>query len=153
MGILVFHDFLDGPWEEARGYVRDELESIYREVTGIVSSTGVFDGQFYSLQHVDGNAGTGLTIDFDNGNEHHITLTRNTTLSLKNPAAGAHYTIMIATGAGGYTVSWPATVRWPNDTPPIVTVAPGKLDIIFLSYSGVSGRYYGRFLGSQNYTN
>lgn len=78
------------------------------------------------------NAGV-LALDFANGNVAKITLTANvTSLTIADWPAGelGKKHIWIETGAGGFTVAWPAGWRWSNGVVPTVTSAAGKIDVV-----------------------
>lgn len=79
-----------------------------------------------------GNSGTSKTLDWENGNEQLLTLTGNVTLDLDNPEDGGRYVIVLATGAGGFTVTWPGEVLWPAGTPPTITVGASAYDLVTL---------------------
>jgi hypothetical protein len=96
----------------------------------------------------DGNSGTADTIDWGTGSAHLSTLTGSVTYTFSNPQAGGNYTLRIATGAGGFTVTWPAAVKWASGVAPTITVTASKVDIIKFYYDGTS--YYGQVFG-QNY--
>lgn len=98
-----------------------------------------------------GNSGTSKTLDWQNGNEQLLTMTGNCTLDLDNPGDGGRYVIAVYTGAGGFDITWPSSVLWPDGTPPTITAAAGKFDLITLLHiAAVSPDVY---LGSfnQNY--
>jgi len=107
-------------------------------------------GTIASTRVDDGNSGTADTLDLSTGNVRKSTLTGNVTYTLSNPADGATYQIEIFTGAGGFTATWPATVKWPAGTAPTITATAGRVDLIELTYDSTSGDYFGRFW--QNYT-
>lgn len=94
-----------------------------------------------------GNSGTAKTLDWTNGNAQKLTLTGNVTLTLSNPVTGTPYVLKIATGAGSFTVTWPAAVKWPGGTPPTITATASKVDLVNLYWDGTN--YYGSF--AQNY--
>jgi hypothetical protein len=108
-----------------------------------------FAGQYYSPLVDDGNSGTADTIDWNAGNEHLSTLTGNVTYTLSNPVDGGRYVILIATGAGSFSATWPGTVAWPGGVAPTITAAAGKVDVITLIYRAGASTYYAAF--SQNY--
>jgi hypothetical protein len=59
--------------------------------------------------------GTTETMDLNNGNGQCLDLssaTGDVTLTINNPVAGAHYTLIIAQGAVKRTVVWPASVKF-----------------------------------------
>lgn len=118
------------------------------------TAVATFTGQYFSPMVADGNSGTTKTLNFDLGNEHYVTLTGNVTFTLSNPKNGGRYVILLNSGAGGFTATWPTAgsaggVQWPGGTAPIITVTASKVDLITLIYSSVDDRYYGSF--NQNY--
>jgi hypothetical protein len=102
-------------------------------------------GQGASLTNAIGSAGATPTVDWDNGNNQSLTLTANiTSLTLSNPIDGANYGLFITQGGvGNYTITWPASVKWPNATPPVITGAIGSVSAVSLIYIGTV--YYGSF--------
>lgn len=116
----------------------------------------VLPGHIYNPLTDAGNSGTALTINWDDGLgiERNIVLTGNVTFTFQNPQSGGRYVFLIDTGAGGFTVTWPATVMWSRTTglgPPVITVAAGSLDLVVLIYSAIKAKYYGSYI--QNYLN
>jgi hypothetical protein len=107
-------------------------------------------GTLASVRFDDGNSGTAKTIDLSTGNSQKLTLTGNVTLTLTNPTDSGTYNLEIFTGTGGFTATWPASVKWPAGTPPTITVTAGRVDVIHLVYDATSGDYFGSF--SQNIT-
>ena len=99
----------------------------------------------------DGNSGTTKTIDWASlpVGRHELTLTGNVTLTLNNPVDGGVYALVIKTGAGGFTVTWPASVKWPGGTAPTITTTASKVDLVTLIWDNAAGKYYGSF--NQNY--
>jgi len=47
----------------------------------------------------------------------------NTTVTLTNSGLGRTYLLLIDTSSTGYDITWPSTVKWPNDTEPTWTGA------------------------------
>lgn len=90
-----------------------------------------------------GNSSTALTLNWQNGPAQSMTLTGNVTLTLTNPESGAAYVIEILTGAGSFTVTWPASVKWPGGTAPTITATASATDLINLYYDGTN--YLGSF--------
>lgn len=82
---------------------------------------------------VTGNGAT--SVDFNNGLTCELTLTGNTTLTLNNPVRGAYYTFYIKY-SGAFTITWPATVKWPSSIAPTLTAIAGRADVITLYYDG-----------------
>lgn len=96
----------------------------------------------------NGNSGTAKTVDWNNGNLQKITLTGNCTLTFTAPAGPTELAFrLIQDATGTRTVTWPASVKWPNATAPVLTITAGAVDLIYLTYNGTN--YYGR--SSLNY--
>jgi len=96
-------------------------------------------------------AGATETIDFAVSNEHTVILDENVTLTLSNPVDGGRYVlIFIQDSSGGNTVTWPATVRWPAGTAPVITSTANKADLVTLYYISSLSIYLGSF--NQDYT-
>lgn len=105
----------------------------------------------YSLEHttVSSAAGT-LTLDLSTGNSFATTLTENATVVLTNPPATSNYGELIIKitqdGAGGaFTVTWPASVKWPSGTAPVITVTNGAIDEVTLRTSNAGAEWRGGF--------
>lgn len=115
--------------------------------SNVVSPSGGGGGATVNSEYDAGNSSTALTINFTNGAAQKFLLTNSVTLTFSNPEAGAAYLLRIATGAGSFTVTWPAAVKWPGGTGPTITTTASKVDLVNLYFDGSS--YYGTF--SQNY--
>ena len=81
-----------------------------------------------------GNTGTAATINLENGLFVTATLTGNCTFafSLGNGlSSGAiAFTLQLTNDAtAGRTITWPASVKWPNATVPTRTTTAGKTDV------------------------
>lgn len=101
-----------------------------------------FVGQYYSPLVNDGNSGTTKTIDWNAGNEHIVTLTGNVTFTFSNPVDGGRYVLLLATGAGSFAVTWPATVAWPGGVTPTITTTASKVDLCTFQYVTSTNKYY-----------
>ena len=74
---------------------------------------------------------------------------------LSNPPAsgilGELIIRIVQTGAGGaFTVTWPATVKWPSGTAPVITVTNNAIDRVTLTTDDAGVQWFGDF--SQAYT-
>lgn len=97
----------------------------------------------------DGNSSTADTIDWSVGCAHKSTLTGNVTYTFTAPSqAGTPLVLRVLTGAGSFTATWPATVKWSGGTGPTITTTASRMDLISFYWDGTN--YYGSF--SQNYT-
>lgn len=87
-----------------------------------------------------------VTCDFSVNSAHSLTVVANTTFTLSNPQTGGAYFIRIIQDAtGGWTYTWPGTVKWPSGVAPIGSGA-NKIDLVSLYWDGTS--YYGTFSGN-----
>lgn len=93
-------------------------------------------GQLWIPLVDDGNSGASKTIDWNDGNEHLLTLTGNCAIDFDNPQDGGRYVLILATGAGGFAPTFPGEVLWPGGTPPTITTDPAKYDLITFIYLG-----------------
>ncbi len=98
----------------------------------------------------DGNSGTSKTIDWLSlkVGHHKLTLTGSVTLTFSNPVTGGVYVLLVYTGAGSFTVTWPGSVIWPDATAPTIPTAASKGSLATFIYDG--SKYWGSF--NQTYT-
>ena len=90
----------------------------------------------------NGNITGTATIDLTAASSQKVTLTGNTTLTISNPVVGGTYVIRrVQNGTGGWIITWPATVIWPDNTIPAFSTNPNWVDIITLYWDGTN--YYG----------
>lgn len=61
-----------------------------------------------------------LEIDWSAGGIYRKTISANSTFTFANATDGMSITVRV-TATGAYGVNWPASVKWPNDTPPAQT--------------------------------
>ncbi len=88
-----------------------------------------------------GTSGSTKTIDFGSGSLQKLSITASVTFTFSNAVAGTVYVLKLTqSGAGGFTYTWPGTVKWPGGTAPTGS-ATGKTDVITLLWDGTS--YYG----------
>lgn len=101
------------------------------------------------------SAGT-LTLDWENGNSFQVTLTEDvSTVTISNPPAtgtfGEIIIKFIQDSTGSWTVTWPASVKWPGGTGPVITTtATTGTDCVSLKTWDGGTTYYGDF--SQDYS-
>jgi len=84
-----------------------------------------------------GNTGASATINLDNGSFVTATLTGNCTFTFSNPSGGAvSFTLVLTNDATpSRTITWPASVKWPNATVPVRTETADKTDVYtFFTY-------------------
>ena len=82
------------------------------------------------------------TVDL-NKDIFNITLNINTTITLNSFRVGV-FVFKITQGTGGSKViTWPVSVKWPGNIPPVLSTTAGKIDIITLVFDG--SNYYGTY--------
>jgi hypothetical protein len=73
-------------------------------------------------------------LDLSLTNIYNLTLNLSTTLSFTNPpASGLAYTVTLhckQDAIGSKTITWPASVRWPNNSAPVLSTGANKIDIL-----------------------
>jgi hypothetical protein len=97
------------------------------------------------LVNVIGNTGTAATINLANGNFVTATLTGNCTFTFSSPSAGAaSFTLFLSNdGTAGRSITWPASVKWPNNSIPIRTVTANRTDVYTFFTTNGGTDWYG----------
>jgi hypothetical protein len=126
-----------------------------------ISSTGLTSvGQFKTYSETVTNpviGGGNLTLDLYNSTVFNVSLSGSvTTVTISNTSTVAgsagsvssFVTIFNGTGSA-YTVAWPASVRWPAATAPVITTTAGKRDILTF-FSTDQGTTWNSFISGQN---
>lgn len=93
-----------------------------------------------------GDGGAAITLNLVNGNVQRVRLTANCTITLTAPAAGAYRSLMIYVvqdGTGGWTITWPAAVKWGDAGVPVLSTSPLKMDKILLDTVDGGTTWYG----------
>lgn len=86
-----------------------------------------------------GNSGSSKTINWDNATGQKSTLTANCTYTFSNLLSGQAYVLrLVQGGAGSFTVTWPAAVKWAGGTPPTLSTAVGAIDVVTIYYDGTN---------------
>lgn len=104
--------FFNGQW-----MVFDDLG---RQQVGVSpSQTLALKTLVYTQVFDNGNSGTSAAIDWTKEQLQKITLTGNVTFTFNSPGGPCVVVFEIAqNGAGGNSITWPATVKWPGGTAP-----------------------------------
>jgi type IV secretory pathway VirB2 component (pilin) len=123
-----------------------------------IAATQVADssaGGFQMLQHAPtitaANSGTAYTVPSPwTTPQTIVTLTGNVAFTFPAVVKASTFTVGLVQGAGPFTASWPASVKWVGGVAPILTAAAGRLDL-FSFYSSNGTSWLGSIIG-QNYT-
>ena len=84
-----------------------------------------------------GNTGATPNIDLSLANFVTATLNENTTFTFSNaPSQACSFTLVLTNdGTGSRTITWPASVKWPNGTAPTRTSTANRTDVYtFFTY-------------------
>ena len=96
-------------------------------------------------------SGTSPSVSLSSGGAFSLVLSGNTTVSFTNaPSTGASgFSLSITQDAGGsgFTVTWPASVRWPGGAAPSLTATGGKTDAFIFTTSDGGSTYTGLVAG------
>ena len=128
-------------------YVDSSSEKISEVATGDFLSTegsGLAEG--HSIL-----TGTAPSVPMNTGGSFSLVLTGNTTISFSGaPTTGATgFSLAITQDAGGsgFTVTWPASVRWPGGTAPDLTATASKTDAFIFTTSDGGTSFVGLVAG------
>ena len=123
-----------------------------RDLADLIS-VGSFSGEFvadsYNETYVDvTSSSNATTVDCEAGNSFSHTLTENTTFTFSSPpASGTAYTMSIEViqdaSASGFTVTWPASVDWPEAETPTLTATASAVDVFVFSTRDGGATWYG----------
>lgn len=88
---------------------------------------------------VTATTGASYTINAANGNAFDLTLSANCTFSFSGFTSGFGCSIWVVLhqGAGAYTSTWPAAVKWPSGTVPFLTTTASGISL--LTFASVDG--------------
>ena len=117
------------------------LSSTVGSIVTVSGSLKVSNGQVYTTvpaTHLP--TGTTQTINWNDGSSQIVSLTSssgNVTFTLNNPQAGGSYLLEIVQSSGTTRdVVFPAAVKFPDSSTPVVTQISGAHDIVALWYNG-----------------
>lgn len=90
---------------------------------------------------IEDDTGSAYTVDVSLGTVYDLTLTDDATLTFDGAVDGQadSFTLILhqPSAGGPYTVTWPASVVWPDDTEPTLSIDPDAVDILtFLTVDG-----------------
>ena len=79
-------------------------------------------------------------IDWATGTSFYKTLAANTTFTFANALPGQSVVVSVTNTSGNFTVTWPVTVKWPNDSIPVQSIG-ARTDVY--SFRNINGIVYG----------
>lgn len=92
-----------------------------------------------------------VSLSIANGNVFDVTLTGNTTFTFDNPATtgqACSFTLVLRQGGTTRTVTWPSSIKWPNDVVPDVSDINKTAILTFITLDGGT-RWYGFLAGNK----
>jgi hypothetical protein len=109
-----------------------------------IGSTTANSGKFTSLEVTGQYKGSVtavslLDIDCSQGNYFTKTISGNSTFTFSNVPSGAYGMIVEIENTSG-TISWPAAVKWPNDTAPTLSTGKTHVFVFITDDSGTRWR-------------
>jgi hypothetical protein len=96
-------------------------------------------------------SGASETLSLVDGNWHDVTLTADCTLTLTGATNGVGCSMLLILrqdGTGGWEVTWPASVEWPDGMAPVLSTDPNGVDIVTLVSNDGGATWYGGFPGA-----
>lgn len=95
------------------------------------------------------SSGSALTVNWATGVNQMIVLTANCTFTFSAPRPGSILAVTLAQDAtGSRTVTWPPSVKWgTGNSPPTLSTAPTREDLIRFYYDGTNYASLGVLLG------
>lgn len=138
---------MDANWSEIEF---DAVTAIDGEtITPDVVDTLSIENQDYNESVTTANTGTSYAIDLSTANMFELTLTGDVTFSITSTgSAGNSFVVYLEQdGTGGRTITWPASVEWPDGSAPSAPSDTGNLELSFVSPDGGTtwrGRESGR---------
>jgi len=96
-------------------------------------------------------SGANTTINLVNGNVQMLTLAASTTIALSGSTNGVACSLSLylqQDGTGSRTVTWPASVKWPNGTAPTLSTAASKIDLVILETLNGGTTWFGTLAGA-----
>lgn len=93
-------------------------------------------------------AGAALTLpDQRDAALYVVTLTAATcTLTFPSGVSGRMFTLQLKQNAASRLVTWPVAVRWPGDSPPLLSTASGAVDELTFRYDGAASVWRGAYV-------
>lgn len=84
----------------------------------------------------NGNSGTSLSVNCDNGNVQSVTITGAVTIGLATPTHPCKFTLLIAQDGSGHVYSLSASIVWPAGTAPTWSTTASAKDAATIIYDG-----------------
>lgn len=146
------------------GYLNDNMDTLDSEAVTKTTNLNFADFELSRAKLKDtaeiftspAIAANAVTLNYTNGNVFKVTLDQNiSTITFSNlaPSGTMSYIVLYLTqnGTGGYTVTFPASVKWAAGITPTVTSTANRTDIFtFLSVD--SGTTFAGAIFGQNFT-
>lgn len=96
-------------------------------------------------------SGANTAISLASGNVQLLTLNASTTISLTGATNGVACSLSLycqQDGVGSRTITWPASVKWPNGVAPTLSTGANKVDLIVLETLNGGTLWFGALAGA-----
>lgn len=158
--IIVGHGDPNGAHVAPKGslYVDVDAPGLWQNVDGLSTWTDAgtpgADGASGAIgTYTTASPTTTQTVDFATAQVWKLTLGGNVTITLTGAVTGSAYglTIYLVQDATGVrTVTWPASVKWPNGVPAVLSTAANAVDVVVLEswdggttwFANLAGKHY-----------
>ena len=97
------------------------------------------------------SSGAAPSISLANGNVQMVTLSANATFTLTGSTNGVACSLSLYLKqdvTGGRTVTWPASVKWPNGVAPTLSSGANKIDLVVLETLDGGTTWFGALAGA-----
>lgn len=115
--------------------------------TGLALADGGGQETVSTIASATGTVSLNLTA----GNIFSVTLTGNTTFTFTGATSGKACSFALylrQNGTGGFTVAWPAAVKWPGGNAPTLTTTANALDLLVFESIDGGTTWYGSLAGA-----
>ncbi len=142
---------ISGASDVALNNVADDQQLQYNTSTGKWTN-GAIASRLVENINIVPTSGSALTIpDVSVATITLTSLNANCTITFPTAALGKSFSLRVVYEATPRTITWPSSVRWPNDTAPTLTQVNGKQDLFSFVCLSNSGLWMG-FVAGQNYS-
>jgi hypothetical protein len=99
---------------------------------------------------VTATTGASYTINLANGNWFDLTLSANCTFAFSGFTSGFGCSafVILTQGASAFTSTWPAAVKWPSGSIPLLTTTSGNFSVLTFSSKDGGTTIIGGFAGT-----
>ncbi|MET7867978.1 hypothetical protein [Micromonospora taraxaci] len=146
---VVYTRILGGPVTALHPDPDSRLDAGLAAVAGMLATLAEFELSMPAASPVTvASAGAALTLpDQRDAALYVVTLTASTcTLTFPAGVSGRTFSLQLKQATASRLVTWPVAVRWPGDSPPLLSTASGAVDELSFRYDGVAAVWRGAYV-------